>query len=174
MTSSVVAMSPLIMVCNHVDVIGYYACTNAHTHTHTHTHTPLGSIFLNIFFLLVREVVFLLRIWKIDSKILRPGKRVTGLARHHGMHAMLPPPPPPPLEKKFMRTPLGIGSEWGGWERDRLIQVPPECATKKATKNLTGKVVKHNLRNGHLDQSRRSTLLNTRYYLRSLLFTSRV
>ena len=25
------------MVCNHVDVIGYYACTNAHTHTHTHT-----------------------------------------------------------------------------------------------------------------------------------------
>ena len=27
------------MVCNHVDVIGYYACTNAPTHTHTHTHS---------------------------------------------------------------------------------------------------------------------------------------
>ena len=32
------------MVCNHVDVIGYYACTNAHTHTHTHAHAHTHTL----------------------------------------------------------------------------------------------------------------------------------
>ena len=44
------------MVCNHVDVIGYYACTNAHTHTHLCIAVYHGTGIVSLLFLRPRTV----------------------------------------------------------------------------------------------------------------------